>query len=46
MFLGASFSSSHSDTSLDTNRSRERRGKPGFAERSRERHVSETAEHD
>ena len=46
MFLRASFSLSHSDISLDTNRSRERRGNPGFTERSRERHASETAEHD
>ena len=32
--------------STDTIRSRERRGKPGFAERSRERRASETAERD
>ena len=43
MFLRASFSSSHFDISTFTG---ERRGKPGFAERSRERRTSETAEHD
>ena len=47
MFLRASF---HRDILTfhghNTCRSRERHGKPGFAERLRERRASETAEHD
>ena len=47
MFLCASFLSSHFDISRTQYMSiEERRWKPGFAERSRERCASETAEHD